>query len=112
MAYFLSDNWYDADYINFSIKVSLPPETCGQILPRSGFTIKEKCLVVTGTIDGDYTDELSIMMVNFGLEPLNIKKGMRIAQLVIISIVTPDITLVEKLEKTSRTGGFGSTDIF
>ncbi len=102
----------DIAKIVLGIKVSLPPGTCGQILPRSGFTTKEKGLVVTGTIDGDYTGELSVMMLNFGREPLNIEKGMRIAQLVIISIVTPDVKLVEKLRETSRIGGFGSTGIF
>ncbi len=98
--------------IALGLKVSLPPETCGQILPRSGFTTKKGGLVITGTIDGDYTGELSVMMFNFGKEPLIIEKGMRIAQLIIISIVTPDVKLVEKLEETSRTGGFGSTGIF
>ncbi len=102
----------DIAKIALGLKVSLPPETCGQILPRSGFTTKKRGLVITGTIDNDYTGELSVMMINFGVEPLIIKKGMRIAQLVIISIVTPDVKLVEKLEETSRIGGFGSTGMF
>nr|QBK92544.1 MAG: dUTP diphosphatase [Pithovirus LCPAC401] len=102
----------DIAKIVLGIKISLPPGTCGQILPRSGFTTKERGLVITGTIDSDYTGELGVMMINFGVKPLIIEKGMRIAQLVIISIVTPDVTLVEKLEETSRKGGFGSTGMF
>ena len=98
--------------IKIGISVSIPRGTCGKICPRSGFTVRTGVLVVNGTVDSDYRGELSVMMINYDKEPFAITKGMRIAQLVIVKISTPEVEIIDKLEETSRKGGFGSTGMY
>nr|QBK93431.1 MAG: dUTP diphosphatase [Pithovirus LCPAC404] len=96
--------------VRTGIKISIPIFTCGRISPRSGFTMKNKALVVSGTIDADYTGEVCIMIFNLGNEILKIEKNTRIAQLVLMVIATPDIIIAVSLNETARSEkGFGST---
>ena len=96
--------------VRTGIKISIPMNTCGRISPRSGFTMKNKALVVSGTIDADYTGEVCIMIFNLGSETLKIEKNTRIAQLVLMVIATPDIIIAVSLNETARSEkGFGST---
>lgn len=94
------------------IAIALPPGTEGQVRPRSGLAIHHGVTVLNapGTIDADYRGELQVILVNHGTEPIVIKRGMRIAQLVIAPV--QHVILVEStdLDVTDRqTRGFGST---
>ncbi|MGB7034405.1 MAG: dUTP diphosphatase [Xanthobacteraceae bacterium] len=94
------------------LALALPPGFEGQIRPRSGLAVHHGVTVLNapGTIDADYRGELQVILVNHGRESVVIKRGMRIAQLVIAPI--QHVILVEHgtLEKTARqSDGFGST---
>ena len=94
------------------LQVSIPEGFEGQIRPRSGLAIKHGIGILNspGTIDSDYRGEMKIILTNFGKEDFTIRRGDRIAQLVITSIVTADWLEVENLDTTNRgAGGFGHT---
>lgn len=97
--------------IKTDIAVTVPPGTYGQLAGRSGFTRKNHATVEAGVIDRDYTGPLEILMFNHsGRNLLDVEKGDRIAQLLLIRIANPDVIQVEELVKTVRgSGGFGST---
>ena len=82
--------------------------------PRSGLAINKGVTVLNspGTIDSDYRGEIKVILINLGREKVEIKRGDRIAQLVISPVVKADIEEVEDLSETLRgSGGFGSTGI-
>jgi len=94
------------------IAIALPPGSEGQIRPRSGLAARHGVTVLNapGTIDPDYRGELQVILVNIGADSFVIRRGMRIAQLVIAPI--QHVTLVEsdRLDSTERAaGGLGST---
>jgi len=94
------------------IAIALPPGTEGQIRPRSGLAIHHGVTVLNapGTIDADYRGELQVILVNHGDQSIVIKRGMRIAQLVIAPIQRATVVESTKLDTTERqAGGFGST---
>lgn len=94
--------------------IALPPGYEAQIRPRSGLAIRSgvTCLNSPGTIDADYRGELSIVLANLGNEPIVIRRGDRIAQLVVAPVSRADFDLVEELPPTERAdGGFGSTGV-
>ncbi len=96
------------------IAIALPPGTEGQIRPRSGLAIRHGVTVLNapGTIDADYRGELQVILVNLGAETFVIRRGMRIAQLVIAPIQHVKLVESENLDATEReAGGFGSTGI-
>jgi dUTP pyrophosphatase len=73
---------------------------------RHGVTV----LNAPGTIDADYRGEVQVLLINHGAEPLTVTRGMRVAQLVIASVVRARMTEVAELDDTRRgAGGFGST---
>ena len=82
-----------------------------QLRPRSGLAIKKGLNLINclGTIDADYTAEWGIPVVNQGLETIWIEDGERICQAVMNKVEQIEWNVVEKLEETSRSGGFGST---
>jgi dUTP pyrophosphatase len=83
-----------------------------QVRPRSGLALKQGLTVLNapGTIDSDYRGELKVLLVNFGNEPVEIQRGMRIAQLVVAPVVRARWAEVDSLDDTTRgSGGFGST---
>jgi dUTP pyrophosphatase len=83
-----------------------------QVRPRSGLAIKHGVTLLNspGTIDADYRGELMVIMVNHGAESFIVKRGDRIAQLVIAPVAHVEIVAVEELNETARLqGGFGST---
>ncbi len=94
------------------IKIALPPSYEAQIRPRSGLAFKHGISLVNspGTIDADYRGEIKIIMINHGPEDFLIKRGERIAQMV-INEVRQAIweTNVELSESTRGSGGFGHT---
>src|SRR5690606_23609039 len=91
---------------------ALPPGFEGQVRPRSGLAAKAgiTCLNTPGTIDADYRGEVKVILVNLGAEPFVIRRGERIAQLVVAPVVQASWDLVDELDEPARgAGGFGST---
>ncbi len=91
---------------------ALPPGFEGQVRPRSGLAAKSgvTCLNTPGTIDADYRGEVKVILINLGEEDVAIRRGDRIAQLVIAPVVQAAWSEVESLDDTERgAGGFGST---
>lgn len=96
------------------IAIALPIGYEAQIRPRSGLAFKHGISLVNtpGTIDSDYRGEINLIMINFGENSFTIKRGDRIAQMVINKIETPNIIEVNELSDTNRgSGGFGSTGL-
>ncbi|MFH1241418.1 MAG: dUTP diphosphatase [Pseudomonadota bacterium] len=96
------------------LAVSVPRGYEAQIRPRSGLAFRHGIGLVNspGTIDSDYRGELGIILINWGSEPFTIRKGDRVAQMVISKIYRADTLEVNELDKTSRgEGGFGHTGI-
>ena len=92
--------------------MALPDGFEAQIRPRSGLAVKLGLGIINapGTIDADYRGEVKIALINLGLEPATIKRGDRIAQMVVQRVYQADIQVVEKLDQTERgAGGFGHT---
>lgn len=96
------------------ISISLPKGLEAQIRPRSGLALKHGITLLNtpGTIDSDYRGEIQIVMINLGEEAFVIKRGLRIAQMIISQYVTADFKIVEELDVTLRNkGGFGHTGL-
>lgn len=96
------------------IVIALPPGNEGQIRPRSGLAIRHGVTVLNspGTVDADYRGELQVILVNLGTELFVVRRGMRIAQLVIAPIQQAKLVGSNSLDATQReTGGFGSTGL-
>jgi len=91
---------------------ALPEGFEGQVRPRSGLAFKAgiTCLNSPGTIDADYRGEVKVILINHGAEDFTIRRGDRIAQLVIAPVVQARWAEVASLDETARgAGGFGST---
>ncbi|MBN8528616.1 MAG: dUTP diphosphatase [Caulobacterales bacterium] len=94
------------------LKIALEPGFEAQVRPRSGLALKHgiTCLNTPGTIDSDYRGEVGVILVNLGQEPFVIRRGERIAQMVVARHEQARIAEVETLDETARgAGGFGST---
>ena len=94
------------------LTIALPPRHEAQVRPRSGLAAKHgvTCLNSPGTIDADYRGEVKVILINHGQEPFVIRRGERIAQMVIAPVTRADLVQVETLDDTQRgAGGFGST---
>ena len=94
------------------IAVAIPRGYAGFIQPRSGLALKHgvTCLNTPGLIDADYRGELQVILVNLSERPFRIRRGERIAQLVVAPIAPTEAVEVVALEATARgAGGFGST---
>jgi dUTP pyrophosphatase len=92
--------------------VSIPQGYEIQIRPRSGLAIKQGITLLNtpGTIDSDYRGEIQIIMINLGRENAVIKRGMRIAQMILVRLDKIAWTPQVELDVTARdSGGFGST---
>ena len=94
------------------LAVAIPPHFEIQVRPRSGLALKHGVTVANtpGTIDSDYRGELKVIVINHGSEPFAIRRGDRIAQLVLAPVTQASWLEVEHLDETARgEGGFGST---
>ena len=83
-----------------------------QVRPRSGLALKHGITVpnTPGTIDSDYRGELKVIMINLGAETFSIRRGDRVAQLVLAPVTRASWLEVDTLDETARgSGGFGST---
>src|SRR6056300_1590365 len=98
--------------VDTGIAFTVPYGTYGRIAPRSGLAVKKGIQVGAGVIDPDYTGEVKVLLFNDGEGDFVIKKGDRIAQLIIERCETPPIEEVDSLDATERgEGGFGSTGL-
>jgi dUTP pyrophosphatase len=94
------------------LTMAIPRGFEGQVRPRSGLAFKSgvTCLNSPGTIDADYRGEVKVILINHGEEAVHIRRGDRIAQLLITPVLQASWDEVETLDETARgTGGFGST---
>lgn len=94
------------------LKVAVPLGFEVQVRPRSGLALKFgiTCLNSPGTVDSDYRGEVGVILVNLGTEDFEIRRGDRIAQMVVARHARIEWELVESLDDTARgAGGFGST---
>jgi dUTP pyrophosphatase len=94
------------------LAIALPKGFEAQVRPRSGLAATHGVTVLNspGTIDADYRGEVSVILINHGAEPFTIRRGERIAQMVIAPVVQARLNPVDSLPDTSRgSGGFGST---
>ena len=102
------------DRIPTGFCIAVPRGFEAQARPRSGLAFKNgiTCLNSPGTIDSDYRGEVQIILINHGAEDFHIRRGDRIAQLVIAPVAHAAFEEVASLDETSRgAGGFGSTGV-
>jgi dUTP pyrophosphatase len=102
------------DLIPTGIRLQIPDGYEGQVRPRSGLAAKYGITVLNtpGTIDSDYRGEIKLIIINLGKKPYTIKRGDRLAQLVISRYERVCLKRVDALDNTSRgDGGFGHTGI-
>jgi dUTP pyrophosphatase len=92
--------------------LALPQGYEAQVRPRSGLALRSGLTVLNtpGTIDADYRDEVQILVINLGDQPVQIRRGDRIAQLVVAPVTRVRWQEVKQLDATSRAGGFGHSD--
>jgi len=104
----------DIKLIPTGLSVSLPEGYEAQIRPRSGLALRYGLGFVNapGTIDADYRGEIGVIAINWGKKPLTIKRGERIAQMVIHTVSRAIVEEVNELDTTQRgEGGFGHSGV-
>jgi dUTP pyrophosphatase len=104
----------DRELVATGLSLELPAGFEGQIRPRSGLAWKDgiTCLNSPGTIDSDYRGEVKVLLVNLSTKLAKIRRGDRIAQLVIAPVCRATLVEVENLAESGRgAGGFGSTGV-
>jgi dUTP pyrophosphatase len=92
--------------------MALPEGYEAQVRPRSGLAAKHGVTVLNtpGTIDADYRGEVKVILINHGSEPFEIRRGDRVAQMVVAAVSAVTFSERETLDATTRgAGGFGST---
>jgi dUTP pyrophosphatase len=95
------------------VATALPPGFEAQIRPRSGLALRQGLTLINspGTIDSDYRGEIQVIAINLGSEPIVIRRGQRIAQMIIQRVVRARWVEVDELPASPRqSGGFGHTD--
>ena len=95
------------------LAIALPEGFEAQIRPRSGLALKEGLTMVNspGTIDSDYRGEIQLIAINLGRDPVMIKRGQRLAQMVVQRVIRARWQEVEELPLSERQSrGFGHTD--
>jgi len=96
------------------LSIALPPGYEAQVRPRSGLALKQGVSILNtpGTVDADYRGEVGVILMNHSKQDLIIKRGDRIAQMIINKIEQVAIEEVAELSETERgAGGFGSTGV-
>jgi len=100
--------------VSSGISLSLPEGFEGEIRPRSGLALKHGITLVNapGTIDSDYRGPVNLIMTNLGNSPFKMRRGDRVAQLVIKEVIRAELVEAEELDETVRaSGGFGHTGV-
>ena len=94
------------------LTIALPPGYEAQVRPRSGLAAKHGVTVLNapGTVDADYRGEIGVLLINHGDAPFPIRRGERIAQMIVAAVVRAELVPASSLSATDRgSGGFGST---
>ena len=100
--------------VHTGLVMQLPPCAEAQVRPRSGLALKHGVTVLNapGTIDAGYRGEVGVILANFGDADFEVKKGDRIAQLVVAPVTQPAVVEVDEVSSSDRgDGGFGSTGV-
>jgi dUTP pyrophosphatase len=98
--------------VPIGLAIALPEGYEAQIRPRSGLAARDGVTVLNtpGTVDADYRGEVKVILINLGDAPFTIRRGMRIAQMVIAPVTQAAMVETDELPETARgEGGFGST---
>ncbi len=98
--------------ISCGFRIALPEGYEAQVRPRSGLALRHGVTVANapGTIDSDYRGAVAVILVNLGDEPFVVRRGERIAQLVVAPVARVELTVVDELPASARgAGGFGHT---
>ena len=98
--------------VHTGLVMLLPPMFEAQVRPRSGLALKHGVTVLNtpGTIDSGYRGEVGVILANFGETGFTVRKGDKIAQLVIAPVTRPEVAETDVIDETDRgSGGFGST---
>ncbi len=98
--------------VSTGFSMEIPPGWEAQLRPRSGLALKYGVTLLNspGTIDADFRGEVKVILSNFGKAPFEVKRGDRIAQMVIAKVERAEIEVVTQLSDSSRgSGGFGHT---
>ncbi|TDI26220.1 MAG: dUTP diphosphatase [Acidobacteria bacterium] len=98
--------------VGTGLAIELPPGTEAQVRPRSGLALKHSVTVLNspGTIDEGYRGEVGVILINHGRTLFEVRRGMKVAQLVVQPTLEVEVVAVDALSDTPRgTGGFGST---
>jgi len=104
----------ETSLVSTGTSLELPDGVCAFVMPRSGLALKRGITVPNspGLIDSDYRGDICVILRNEGTEPFTIEDGDRIAQLLIVSFITPSFISVDELGHSSRgVNGFGSTGL-
>jgi len=98
--------------VKTGLKTAIPENHVGLIWDKSGIASKFGVRVLAGVIDTGYRGEIGVVLINLGQEEFEIKKNMKIAQMLIQPVVQPNIHEVENLEESERgERGFGSSSL-
>lgn len=101
-------------FIPTGLQIALPRGAEAQVRPRSGLAAKHGVTVLNspGTIDADYRGEISVILINLGTSPAIVRRGDRIAQLIVAPVMRATLVEAASLDATKRgAGGFGSTGV-
>ena len=102
----------DRQAVPTGLSMAIPPGFEGQVRPRSGLALRNgvTCLNSPGTVDADYRGEVRVILINLGPENFTVRRGDRIAQLLIAPVIQASWRESDTLDDTARgEGGFGST---
>jgi len=98
--------------VQTGIKVAIPPGHVGLIWDKSGISLRGVHRLA-GVVDAGYRGEVQVVMANLGCEPYEIKKGMKIAQMLVQPVGEVKVVEADDLDGTARgEGGFGSTGLY
>ncbi|MEK7451544.1 MAG: dUTP diphosphatase, partial [Patescibacteria group bacterium] len=98
--------------IRTGIKTEIPDGYVGLVWDKSGLALNNGIKTMAGVIDSGYRGEIKIVLINLGDEDFEIKKGQKIAQMLVQKVERPEIELVDELNATERgENGFGSTGL-
>lgn len=98
--------------VKTGLKLAIPAGYAGFVWDKSGLAVKNHIKTMAGVIDSNYRGELLVVLTNLGKEPYYIEKGMKIAQLIIHKVETPEIEETVIADETERgIKGFGSSGL-
>ncbi|ODN75592.1 hypothetical protein L202_06711 [Cryptococcus amylolentus CBS 6039] len=101
------------ELVDLQLSIAVPEGTYGRIAPRSGLAAKHHIDTGAGVIDADYRGPVMVLLFNLGEKDFEVKKGDRVAQLILERIIMAEMQEVDDLDATARgSGGFGSTGGF